>query len=116
MGAAALAFAAEKPATDNARVTAALAPEAGRLVVDVHGVPPAAPVFFSATVEHVVRLSQTGIATTAYFGPEVELRPGLVFETEPDDRARWSKRNFYRFLDRFRDRWDLVLSGEPEHH
>ena len=25
-------------------------------------------------------------------------------------RASWSKRNFYRFLDRYRDRWDLVLS------
>jgi hypothetical protein len=32
------------------------------------------------------------------------------------ERASRSKRNFYRFLDRFRDRWDLVLSGEPEHH
>jgi len=31
-------------------------------------------------------------------------------------RTSWSKRNFYRFLDRYRDRWDLVLSGEPEHH
>jgi Glycosyl transferase family 2 len=36
-------------------------------------------------------------------------------ETPPAERARWSKRNFYRFLDRWRDRWDLVLSGEPEH-
>jgi GT2 family glycosyltransferase len=31
-------------------------------------------------------------------------------------RASWSKRNFYRFLDRFRDRWDLVLAGKPEEH
>jgi hypothetical protein len=31
-------------------------------------------------------------------------------------RTSWSKRNFYRFLDRYRDRWDLVLSGEPDHH
>ena len=31
-------------------------------------------------------------------------------------RTSWSKRNFYRFLDRWRDRWDLVLSGEPDHH
>ena len=31
-------------------------------------------------------------------------------------RTSWSKRNFYRFLDRYRDRWDLVLSGEPEDH
>ena len=33
-----------------------------------------------------------------------------------EQRTSWSKRNFYRFLDRYRDRWDLVLSGEPEHH
>ena len=31
-------------------------------------------------------------------------------------RTSWSKRNFYRFLDRYRDRWDLVLAGEPDHH
>ena len=32
--------------------------------------------------------------------------------TEQNGRSR-SKRNFYRFLDRYRGRWDLVLSGEP---
>jgi hypothetical protein len=37
----------------------------------------------------------------------------MWFETPPAQRAAWSKRNFYRFLDRWRDRWDLVLSGEP---
>lgn len=37
----------------------------------------------------------------------------MWFETPPAQRATWSKRNFYRFLDRWRDRWDLVLSGEP---
>jgi hypothetical protein len=40
-----------------------------------------------------------------------------MWETATEEqRASWSKRNFYRFLDRFRDRWDLVLAGEPEHH
>ncbi len=33
-----------------------------------------------------------------------------------EERASRSKRNFYRFLDRYRDRWDLVLAGEPEPH
>ena len=33
----------------------------------------------------------------------------MWFETDPAERAKWSKRNFYRFLDRWRDRWDLVL-------
>ncbi len=40
----------------------------------------------------------------------------MWFSTPPAERARWSKRNFYRFLDHWRDRWDLVLAGEPEHH
>ncbi len=48
---------AEIFAADRAQVTSSLAPDAGRLVVDVHGVPPPAPVFFSATVEQTVRIS-----------------------------------------------------------
>ena len=44
----------------------------------------------------------------------------MWFQTPPADRAKWSKRNFYRFLDRWRDRYDLTVSGEPpsahEHH
>src|SRR5687767_1010588 len=50
---------------DNAKASATLAPEAGRLVVDVHGVPPPAPVFFSATVEHAVRLGLAEIVGEA---------------------------------------------------
>jgi hypothetical protein len=38
----------------------------------------------------------------------------MWFETSPQDRARWSKKNFYRFLDRFRDRWDLLVEPLPE--
>jgi hypothetical protein len=34
-------------------------------------------------------------------------------ETREEDRARLSKRNFYRFLDRFRGRTDLLVSGGP---
>jgi cysteinyl-tRNA synthetase len=38
----------------------------------------------------------------------------MWFNTEPEDRARWSKKNFYRFLDEFRDRWDLLVDPLPE--
>jgi cysteinyl-tRNA synthetase len=38
----------------------------------------------------------------------------MWFNTKPEDRARWSKKNFYRFLDRFRDRWDLLVDPLPE--
>ena len=42
----------------------------------------------------------------------------MWFNTAPAERAKWSKRNYYRFLDRWRDRWDLVLDPHPpqEHH
>src|SRR5262245_53718756 len=45
------AFAA---APDSARVTTSLQPDAGRLIVDVHGVPPPAPVFYSVAAEQSV--------------------------------------------------------------
>jgi hypothetical protein len=32
--------------------------------------------------------------------------------TPADDRARWSKRNYYRFLDRWRGRADLTVAGQ----
>lgn len=38
----------------------------------------------------------------------------MWFETPPAQRSTWSKRNFYRFLDRFRDRWDLLVDPLPE--
>jgi glycosyltransferase involved in cell wall biosynthesis len=38
----------------------------------------------------------------------------MWFETPPRQRASWSKKNFYRFLDRFRDRWDLLVAPLPE--
>src|SRR5688572_25471871 len=54
------ATAAERPA-GNASASTILAPEAGRLVVDVQGIPPPAPVFFTARVEQIVRLSPAEI-------------------------------------------------------
>jgi hypothetical protein len=37
----------------------------------------------------------------------------MWFQTSPEERAKWSKRNFYRFLDRWRDRYDLTVAGKP---
>ncbi len=53
--------AAPKPA-DAAKAAATLTPEGGRLVVEVQGVPPAVPVFFSASAEQTVRLGPAAIA------------------------------------------------------
>ncbi len=53
--------AAPKPA-DSAKASTSLTPEGGRIVVDVQGVPPAVPLFFSAVAEQTVRLSSAEIA------------------------------------------------------
>lgn len=45
--------------TDTAKVTATLTPETGRMIIDAQGVPPPAPLFFSATAEQSIRLSAT---------------------------------------------------------
>jgi hypothetical protein len=52
-------------AADNSRASATLLPDGGRLVVDVQGVPPPAPLFFSASVEQVIRLGLAEIAGEA---------------------------------------------------
>ena len=62
----ALAFhtvrAAEKPRTDQAHASTTLTPEGGRIIIEAHGLPKPAPVFFSANVDHVVRVSQAEVA------------------------------------------------------
>lgn len=49
-------LAAAKPAADSAKVATSLTPEGGRIVVDVQGVPPAVPAFFSAQAEQLLRV------------------------------------------------------------
>ena len=54
--------AAPKPA-DTAKSTATLTPDGGRIVVDVQGVPPAVPLFFSATADQTVRLAPAEVTS-----------------------------------------------------
>src|SRR5688572_14073425 len=54
-------FAAIGAAADNARVTTALTPDGGRIILEARGVPPPAPFFFSASLEQIVRLSAAEI-------------------------------------------------------
>ena len=53
--------AAPKPA-DSAKSSATLTPDGGRIVVDVQGVPPAVPLFFSAVADQTVRLAPAEIS------------------------------------------------------
>jgi cysteinyl-tRNA synthetase len=73
----------------------------------------------TADIEWSFRVKDVGYRCEVVDVPVTRHGHRMWFETPPDERAKWSKRNFYRFLDLWRDRWDLVLSGEPEdenHH
>lgn len=72
----------------------------------------------TADIEWSFRVRDAGYRAVVVPMPVRKHEHRMWFETPPADRARWSKRNFYRFLDRFRDRWDLVRSGPPDetHH
>jgi cysteinyl-tRNA synthetase len=67
----------------------------------------------SADIELSFRVKDRGLRTEVVPLPVIRHEHRMWFETDPVDRARWSKRNFYRFLDRWRDRWDLVLDPRP---
>ena len=57
-----------------------------------------------ATIEAVARVVAV---------PVTKHEHRMWFSTAPQDRARLSKRNYYRFLDRWRDRWDLCVDPHP---
>ena len=67
----------------------------------------------TADIEYSFRVRDSGLRAEVVPVPVERHEHRMWFNTAPDERAKWSKRNFYRFLDRWRDRWDLVLSGEP---
>lgn len=69
----------------------------------------------SADIDYSFRVKETGMRTEVVPVPVVRHEHRMWHRTPPPERARWSKRNFYRFLDRWRDRWDLVASGPPHH-
>jgi GT2 family glycosyltransferase len=69
----------------------------------------------TADIDWSFRVKDAGYTCVVVEVPVRKHDHRMWFETDPAVRAKWSKRNFYRFLDRFRDRWDLVLSGEPPH-
>jgi len=68
----------------------------------------------TADIEWSFRVKDAGYGCEVVELPVAKHEHRMWFETSPDERAKWSKRNFYRFLDRWRDRWDLVLSGAPD--
>ncbi len=70
----------------------------------------------TADIEYSFRIKDLGLRAVVVPVP-VERHPHRMwFETPPAERAKLSKRNFYRFLDRWRDRYDLTVSGAPPEH
>ena len=67
----------------------------------------------TADIEWSFRVKDAGYRCEVVEAPVSKHEHRMWFGTPPAERAKWSKRNFYRFLDRWRDRWDLVLSGDP---
>jgi GT2 family glycosyltransferase len=66
-----------------------------------------------ADVEFSFRVKDSGLRTVVVEAPVTKHEHRLWFQTDPAERAKWSKRNYYRFLERWRDRWDLVLDPRP---
>jgi cysteinyl-tRNA synthetase len=69
----------------------------------------------TADIEYSFRIKDLGLRAVVVPVPVERHEHRMWFQTPPAERARWSKRNFYRFLDRWRDRYDLTVSGEPPH-
>jgi hypothetical protein len=68
----------------------------------------------TADIEFSFRVRDLDGRATVVDLPVTKHEHRMWFNTKPADRARWSKKNFYRFLDRFRDRWDLLVDPLPE--
>ncbi|HEX6400143.1 MAG TPA: glycosyltransferase, partial [Actinomycetota bacterium] len=68
----------------------------------------------TADIEYSFRVRDLDRRATVVDVPVTKHTHRMWFETPPAERAKWSKRNFYRFLDRFRDRWDLLVDPLPE--
>ena len=67
----------------------------------------------TADIEYSFRVKQAGRKAMVVPVPVERHEHRMWFNTPPAERAKWSKRNYYRFLDRFRGRFDLLVGGEP---
>jgi cysteinyl-tRNA synthetase len=68
----------------------------------------------TADIEWSFRVKDTGLRAVVVEVPVAKYEHRMWFETAPAERAKWSKRNYYRFLERFRGRFDLLVSPAEE--
>jgi cysteinyl-tRNA synthetase len=67
----------------------------------------------TADIELSFRLKEAGLRARVVDVPVSKHVHRMWAETPPAERDRLSKRNYYRFLERFRDRFDLLVEADP---
>jgi hypothetical protein len=67
----------------------------------------------TADIELSFRLKDAGFRARVVDVPVAKHVHRMWAETPPSDRERLSKRNYYRFLERFRGRFDLLVEADP---
>lgn len=72
----------------------------------------------TADIECSFRLKERGLRAVVVPVPVVRHEHRMWALTPEDERERLSRRNYYRFLDRFRGRFDLTVAGPSDagHH
>ena len=68
----------------------------------------------TADIEWSFRIKDRGLRAVVVPAPVTKHEHRMWFRTDPATRAKWSKRNYYRFLEKFRGRYDLCVHPEPE--
>ena len=68
----------------------------------------------TADIEWSFRVKDLGLRAVVVPVPVAKHEHRMWFNTPPEERAKWSKRNYYRFLDKFRGRFDLLVSRHGE--
>ncbi len=68
----------------------------------------------TADIEYSFRVKDAGLRAVVVEVPVERHEHRMWFQTPPDERGKWSKRNYYRFLDRFRGRFDLLVNPPAE--
>jgi cysteinyl-tRNA synthetase len=67
----------------------------------------------TADIEFSFRIRDNGLRALVIPVPVEKHEHRIWFNTDPRERAKWSKRNYYRFLERFRGRYDLLVDPRP---
>jgi len=67
----------------------------------------------TADIEYSFRVKDQGLKAVVVPVPVMRHEHRMWANTPEDERSRLSKRNYYRFLDRFRGRLDLCVGTGP---